>query len=128
MRTYRIAGAALALLMLAGCAGEQPSLFGKPAPAAPPIPKIAMAGRWTLATPAGKSCGMRFGGASGAQEGTIAPEGGCPGNFFTSRHWTFENGDLVIKDHNSEPLANLALANGGFQGTTVTGTPVTLSR
>lgn len=87
-----------------------------------------MTGRWLLAEPGVKPCGMRFGGAAGAQEGSIAPEGGCPGNFFTSRHWAIENGTLVIKDHRNEPLANLAFANGQFQGTSVTGTPVTLSR
>ena len=31
--------------------------------------------------------------------GAIAPEGGCPGNFYTSRKWTIEQGSLVIRDH-----------------------------
>ncbi|HEU4661129.1 MAG TPA: AprI/Inh family metalloprotease inhibitor [Pseudolabrys sp.] len=128
MRTVPCAPTVLCVLLLAGCAGEQPSLFGKAASPAPPAPKIAMTGRWLLAEPGVKPCGMRFGGAAGAQEGSIAPEGGCPGNFFTSRHWAIENGTLVIKDHRNEPLANLAFANGQFQGTSVTGTPVTLSR
>ncbi|HET7847826.1 MAG TPA: AprI/Inh family metalloprotease inhibitor [Pseudolabrys sp.] len=128
MTRCRIAAAALALLVLAGCAGEQASLFGNRAPAAPPTPKITMAGRWMLAEPGIRPCGLRFGGAAGATQGTIAPEGGCPGDFFTSRHWALENGNLVIKDHRDEPLANLVFADGQFRGTSVTGAPVTLSR
>jgi hypothetical protein len=49
-------------------------------------------------------------------QGTIAPEGGCPGNFFTSRHWTFEAGMLIIRDFQNRPLAQLSYSGGGFQG------------
>ena len=49
-------------------------------------------------------------------QGTIAPEGGCPGNFFTSRQWTFESGSLIIRDFQSRPLAQLSYSGGGFQG------------
>jgi hypothetical protein len=49
-------------------------------------------------------------------QGTIAPEGGCPGNFFTSRQWTFEAGMLIIRDFQSRPLARLSYSGGGFQG------------
>ena len=60
--------------------------------------------------------------ARGAGEGTIAPEGGCPGNFYTSRKWTFEQGALVIRDHNGQPLAQLALAGPGrFEGKATNG-------
>ena len=41
-------------------------------------------------------------------QGTIAPEGGCPGSFFTSRKWTFEHGALIIRDHKGESLAELS--------------------
>jgi glutathione S-transferase len=50
---------------------------------------------------------MNFAHAPGTGQGTIAPEGGCPGNFFTSRKWTFEHGALIIRDHKSEVLAEL---------------------
>ena len=48
--------------------------------------------------------------------GTIAPEGGCPGNFFTSRKWTYERSALIIRDHKGEVLAELAFAGGRFEG------------
>ena len=52
---------------------------------------------------------MNFAHTPAAAQGTIAPEGGCPGNFFTSRKWTFEHGALIIRDHKSEVLAELCL-------------------
>ncbi|MEJ0076126.1 MAG: AprI/Inh family metalloprotease inhibitor [Alphaproteobacteria bacterium] len=111
---------------LAGCAGEQ-AVTGTTMvrPGAPPEP---MAGRWLLASgPA--QCGMNFGGAPEAPEGTIAPEGGCPGNFYTSRKWTFDQTGLVIRDHNGQPLAQLALAGPGrFEGKATAGASITLAR
>jgi hypothetical protein len=90
---------------------------------------VDMAGRWTFGSPGGGSCVMNFRAAPGAAEGAIAPEGGCPGNFFTSRQWTFERDALIIKDHNGEPLARLAqAAPTHFEGQAVTGEPVTLTR
>ena len=111
---------------LAGCAGEQ-AVTGTTMvrPGAPPEP---MAGRWLLAS-GPSQCGMNFGGAPEAPEGTIAPEGGCPGNFYTSRKWTFDQTGLVIRDHNGQPLAQLALSGPGrFEGKAATGAPVTLAR
>ncbi len=92
-------------------------------------PPIAMAGRWTLTSPGSGGCAMNFGGNPGAAEGTIAPEGGCPGNFFTSRKWVFDESGLVIRDHTGQPLARLALgASGRFDGQAATGQPVSLAR
>jgi Protease inhibitor Inh len=92
-------------------------------------PPIAMAGRWTLTSPGSGGCAMNFGGNPGAAEGTIAPEGGCPGNFFTSRKWVFEESGLVIRDHTGQPLARLALGTSGrFDGQAATGQPVSLAR
>ena len=111
---------------LAGCAGEQ-AMTGTTMvrPGAPPEP---MAGRWVLASGASQ-CGMNFGGTPEAPEGTIAPEGGCPGNFYTSRKWTFDQTGLVIRDHNGQPLAQLALAGPGrFEGKATAGATVTLAR
>jgi len=118
-----------ALLMLAGCAGDQ-AVTGSPVsatrPGAPPEP---MGGRWQFTVPGQSQCVMNFGAALGEGEGTIAPEGGCPGNFYTSRKWSFEQGSLVIRDHNGAPLGQLALAAPGrFDGKAANGQPATLSR
>ena len=117
---------ALAGLSLAGCAGDQ-AMTGTTMvrPGAPPEP---MAGRWTLASGPGQ-CIMNFGGAAEAPEGTIAPEGGCPGNFYTSRKWTFQEGALLIRDHTGAQLAEVALAGPGrFEGKATNGAPITLAR
>jgi hypothetical protein len=88
-----------------------------------------MAGRWLLGSAGSGQCNMTFGGNAGAGEGTIAPEGGCPGNFFTSRKWTFEAAGLVIRDHTGAALAQLAQAGPGrFEGQAAGGLQVTLSR
>jgi hypothetical protein len=71
---------------------------------------------------------MNFGSAAGANQGTIAPEGGCPGNFFTSRKWTFEHGMLIIRDHKGEPLAQFAVGGDRLDGQATSGTAMSLSR
>jgi len=116
-------------LALASCASG-PSVTGTTASGthfgAPPEP---MAGRWQLAAVGASQCNMNFGGTPDAGEGTIAPEGGCPGNFYTSRKWTFEQGSLIIRDHNGQPLGQLALAAPGrFDGKATNGQQVTLNR
>jgi hypothetical protein len=87
-----------------------------------------MAGRWMLASPGRGQCAMIFVQPTGSAEGSIAPEGGCPGKFFTSRKWTFEQTGLVIRDHNDEPLAQLSMAGETFGGQSAAGEPVTLTR
>jgi hypothetical protein len=114
---------------LGGCANEA-VVSGAPVSGsrygAPPEP---MGGRWQLAAPGVSQCAMTFGAAQGEGEGTIAPEGGCPGNFYTSRKWTFEQGALVIRDHNGQPLGQLAqAAPGRFDGKATNGQPVLLTR
>jgi hypothetical protein len=80
-------------------------------------------------SPGGGTCAMNFGGTSGASEGTIAPEGGCPGAFFTSRRWGFTNDRLVIRNHTGDPLAELAFAGSErFDGDATSGEAVTLMR
>ena len=92
-------------------------------------PPVAMAGRWTLTSPGSGGCAMNFGAPAGAAEGTIAPEGGCPGNFFTSRKWVFEENGLIIRDHTGQPLARLALGTAGrFDGQATSGQAVSLTR
>ena len=111
-------------LMLAGCAGGQ---FGGTSPEAAQIPEV-MVGRWMLAAPNSPVCGMNFGGAPGAREGSVAPEGGCPEKFFMSRRWTFEQDRLTINDSENNPLAQLNLTGGRFEGRSTSGTPITLAR
>jgi protease inhibitor Inh len=112
---------------LAGCAGGT-AVTGPPAAPRGAAPE-PMGGRWQLAMAGASQCVMNFGGAPSDLEGTIAPEGGCPGNFYTSRKWTFEQGSIVIRDHNGQPLGQLALAAPGrFDGKAVSGQPLTLMR
>ena len=118
----RAAASVLIALSLGGCAGG--SFGGLVAPA----PDTSMAGRWILAAPNAPSCGMNFAGAPGARDGTVTPEGGCPGNFFMSRGWTLEQGALLINDEDNQPLANLSETGGRFEGQSTAGMPVTLSR
>ena len=119
-----IASAALLVFALAGCAGTGGLLPG--VEEKPPAPQVDMAGRWLVITPNAPSCGMIFG--PGTDGGTIKPEGGCPGAFFTSRHWAFEQNDLAIRDHNSELLAQLRFAGGRFEGKSAQGLQVTVAR
>jgi hypothetical protein len=133
--TARIAKAAIVILALAAagaCANKAeppPEVAAAPPPPPPPQPPpIPLAGRWRLAAAGAGACFMNFAQTPGAGQGTIAPEGGCPANFFTSRKWTFEHGALIIRDHKSEVLAELSLAGGRFEGRQAGGAPVSLSR
>jgi hypothetical protein len=119
-----IASATLVVLSLAGCAGTGGLLPG--VQEQPPAPQVDMTGRWLVITPNAPSCGMIFG--AGAEGGTIKPEGGCPGAFFTSRHWAFEQNELAIRDHNSELLAQLRFVGGRFEGKSAAGLQVTIAR
>jgi protease inhibitor Inh len=88
-----------------------------------------MAGRWQLASAGSGACGMTFTGAAGGVEGTIAPEGGCPGKFFTSRRWAFDQDALLIRSHTGEVLGRLAMpAPGRFEGQATTGETLALTR
>ncbi len=113
-------------LMLVSCSSDR--LFLEDATSALQASNADMTGRWMLSAPDAPSCGMNFGGASGAREGVIEPDGGCPGTFFTSRHWTFEQGTLVIDDYDHKPLAHFTFANGRFAGQSTAGAPITLAR
>ena len=124
-RRWLAIGAAAAL---AGCGGgivgSSVSEAPPPAPAAQPAaraapspPPIDMAGRWQLTSTVGGACAMVFAATPGSGEGTIAPQGGCPGKFFTSRRWAYDQDALVIRDHKGEPLARLAFSPPDrFQG------------
>jgi Protease inhibitor Inh len=126
--------------LLAACIGGDRFSFGSsesssssPPPAAGPAakpPPVNLAGRWTLSAAGSSSCGMTFG-ASGpeASEGAIAPGGGCPFNFFTSRKWSYSEAGLTLRDHNAQVLAQLTSAGPTrFEGRTGAGQEIALSR
>jgi hypothetical protein len=134
---FRASALILMLLALAGCSGVGFEFPGsgtqQPAPAmqplAPSAPPVNLAGRWLLSSAGRGQCPMTFGSAGpAAAEGTIAPEGGCPGKFFTSRKWTYDQAGLTIRDHKGQPLAQLANEGPGFQGKATSGDPIALMR
>jgi hypothetical protein len=115
---------------LGGGEPESPSTAPAEAPPPPPPqpPPVDIAGRWQLAAAAGGACFMTLSADPGAVQGKIAPEGGCPGNFFTSRKWTFEQGSLIIRDFKGQPLAQLSYSNNHFEGQDKSGGALTLSK
>jgi Protease inhibitor Inh len=133
-----VAATAVAALLfaaaLAGCASSRPepppeAAAPPPPPPPPPAPPpVDLTGRWRLTMAGNGACFMSFGNGPAAAQGTIAPEGGCPGNFYTSRKWTYERGTLVVRDHKGEPLAELSFAGGRFEGHQTGGGAVSLAR
>ncbi|MGB9114115.1 AprI/Inh family metalloprotease inhibitor, partial [Bradyrhizobium sp.] len=103
-------------LLLAACSGSDRLAVNGGAPTAPAggpaaaAPSVSLAGRWTLSSTGTGSCAMTFGANPDATEGAIAPAGGCPFNFFTSRKWTYTEAGLTIRDHNAQALAQLTPA------------------
>jgi hypothetical protein len=126
--------------LLAGCGNERFAALDNAAPAGSPTndapaagtrvaPPFNLAGRWTLSSPGAGSCSVTLGAAPDATEGSMAPGGGCPFNFFTSRKWTFEDNGLVIRDHNAQTLAQLSQAGAcRFEGKAASGQVIVLSR
>jgi hypothetical protein len=117
---------------LAGNGGVPGGSGTAAAPASGPSavpPPVSLAGRWTLSSTGTGSCAMTFGGNPDATEGTIAPGGGCPFSFFTSRKWGYTEAGLTIRDHNAQALAQLMPAGANrFEGKTGSGQEVALSR
>jgi hypothetical protein len=131
----RVPALIVALLALGLCAGcnltgsSTPSSGPGAATPQPMAPPAAMAGRWLFSQPGRGQCNMNFGAANAqAPEGTIAPEGGCPGKFYMSRKWTYDQTGLTMRDHNGQPLAQLSSAGGRFDGKATAGEAVALSR
>jgi hypothetical protein len=120
------------LLALTGCSGiDWPGSSSSPTAAQPQAgaPPVSLAGRWQLSSPSRGQCNMTFGASSpAAADGTIAPEGGCPGKLYMSRKWTYDQTGLTLRDHNGQPLAQLAGEGGNFQGKATSGEPVALMR
>jgi Protease inhibitor Inh len=123
----------LVALALAACntdglggAGSGSGSSSFSSPMSPPTP---IAGRWLFSSPGRGQCNMTFGSANAAAaEGTIAPEGGCPGKFYMSRKWTYDQNGLTMRDHNGQTLALLAGEGGRFAGKATSGEAVTLGR
>jgi hypothetical protein len=131
----RVPALSVALLALGLCAGcnltgsNTPSSGPAAATPQPMAPPAAMAGRWLFSQPGRGQCNMNFGAANAqAPEGTIAPEGGCPGKFYMSRKWTYDQTGLTMRDHTGAPLAQLNAAGGRFDGKATAGEAVALSR
>lgn len=100
-----------------------------PEPSPPTPPPIDLSGKWRLSVAGGGVCAMTFGTTPNtANTGTIAPAGGCPGNFFTSRKWSFDDNTLNIRDHKGTVLAQLSFADGSFSGKDAGGGAITLAR
>ena len=120
----RAAIGGLIALALQGCAGGQvPSGSSAPQPTDNSLP-----GRWLLTMPNAPPCGLEFDGAPGARSGKVAPDGGCPGNFYTSRRWAMEGGTLTVSNELNESLAQFKLAGQQFEGQSVAGIPLGLAR
>src|SRR5579863_4444131 len=66
------------------------------APAPAQAPPVDLAGKWKLSAPTG-GCLMTLTDEPGATDGKIAPAGGCPGNFFMSRKWSYDHNALTIQ-------------------------------
>ncbi|MGP0094033.1 MAG: AprI/Inh family metalloprotease inhibitor [Xanthobacteraceae bacterium] len=144
MISAQAALAAACLIFLAGCdvgrfgstnGASPPAVAVAAAPEKPAPPPVDMAGRWLLASTDGRKCGMTFttaspANASASAPGKIAPEGGCPGKFFTSRSFIFDqSGSLVIRDHTGAPLGQLSFAGSGrFDGQGTDGQTLSLTR
>src|SRR4029079_18795564 len=95
--TVRWPSATALAFALAACTGTLPGVENKPAK-----PKIEMSGRRLLAANNAPACGMSFTVAADGQSGNIRPEGGCPGDLFTSRQWAFACGELVLNNPKGE--------------------------
>jgi hypothetical protein len=112
--------------LLSACVTD-PGDTRRTAVAAPAVPPVNLAGRWRLVSANGGACGMTF--TAAGLEGTIAPEGGCPASFFTSRRWVFQNGALVIQDHRQKPLISMKQNGAGrFEGVLANNEAIWLER
>src|SRR5579864_1420596 len=128
---HAILPALLSATLLAGCWTTDRPAAEDAAGTAPTVapPPTSLSGKWTLSATGAGSCTMTFGAPPQASEGTIAPAGGCPYNFFTSRRWNYTTAGLIIRDHNAQQLALLApTGDGRFVGKTGAGQDIVLSR
>jgi hypothetical protein len=97
-------------------------------PAAPPVPQgIDLNGRWVISNGA-QSCGATFANAD-ATSGTVRPEGGCPANYFRARQWTYEGGNVIVRDPQAQPLGTFQPQGPNqLSGQGAQGEPLTITR
>jgi hypothetical protein len=127
--------AALAACTNTGRFGGEPETAAAPPPAPPPAtapapaqpPPVDLAGKWKLSG-AGGTCLMTLTDEPGSTDGKIAPAGGCPGNFFMSRKWSYQHEALTIRDFKGQALVELSFADGRFEGQASGGGAMTLAR
>jgi hypothetical protein len=81
-----------------------------------------------LSAPNAPPCGLEFRGNPGSQSGSVSPDGGCPGNFYMSRRWSMNDGAIAVTDAENQPLAHFKLVGDRYEGQSVAGVPMTLSR
>jgi hypothetical protein len=117
-------------MTLGGGSDSPPAANAAPAGPVARMPPASMSGRWTLSATGSTSCGMTFGASNpDSTDGTIAPAGGCPFNFFTSRKWSYTEAGLTLRDHNAQALGQLVPAGPNrFEGKTNAGQEIALSR
>ena len=97
----------LMAMALTGCSGDRMS-FGGAAPAVPA--DVERKHGRTLDIGGAELAVLRHGiqrRAGRAHWAPSTPDGGCPGNFYTSRQWAMEQNALVIRDNKNQPLAQL---------------------
>jgi len=123
MARARTTSGVLVVLTLTGCAGDR-----VPFESASTQKDLTIPGRWILSTANAPTCGLEFRGAAGGRAGSISPDGGCPGKFYTSRRWSMDGGAITITDAESQPLAYFRLVGDRYEGQSANGTPITLSR
>src|SRR5215510_12134485 len=123
MARARTTSGVLVVLTLTSCAGDR-----VPLESASTQKDLTIPGRWILSTANAPTCGLEFRGAAGGRAGSISPDGGCPGKFYTSRRWSMDGGAITITDAESQPLAYFRLVGDRYEGQSANGTPITLSR
>lgn len=117
----RAAGFAFIALAIADCAGGAGPITDVPPQQA------AITGRWVLSAPNAPPCGVEFREGSDRRSGNLVPDGGCPGNFYKSRRWSFADGTLAIGTETDEILARLDYKGSVYEGKAADGTPLTLT-
>ena len=122
MARVRTTPGILVVLTLTGCAAERISLESTAQK------DLTIPGRWILAAPNAPTCGLEFRGAPGGRTGSVSPDGGCPGNFYTSRRWSLDDGTMTITDAENQALAQFRLVGDRYEGQSSGGVPMTLSR
>jgi hypothetical protein len=128
MKRLSAAAALLSTIALAGCAGGAATsslLSDRPPPGAA---DLTIVGRWMLAAPNAPACGLNFNAKPGATEGSVAPEGGCPERFFTSRRWTLRQSILTVSDDDGNALGQFSAAGERYEGKSSAGASLTLER